>query len=170
MKQLTIFRILTFILVPIAAMFGFMDLLILVNALANPGFLFVAFIIAAFVIYTFTSLQFLTRGIDTGRPLKRSLRDWIRVNAYASGFMGIMSLVNASTMLFASDDAMRQLVTRALESQANLPPMLNVELFVKIMRAATWFMAFVSVVLLSHIVLNFRMMKKYQHLFVEPQA
>ena len=170
MKQLTIFRILSFILVPIAALFGILDLLVLLNALGNPAMLFIVFVIAAFVIYTFASLKFLVKGIDTGRPCSRSLRDWIRVNAYVAVFMGVMSLLNVVSILFMSETTLREFVTKALEAQANVPPMLNINLFVSIMKIAAGFMAFVSIVLLVHIVLNFRLMKLYNYLFQEPTA
>lgn len=168
MKQLTIFRILTFILLPIAAMFGFLDVLLLVGALGNPAFLLIVFVLAAFVIYTFTSMQFLTKGIDTGRPLKQSLRDWIRVNAFVSSFMGIMFLMNALSMFFTNEVTLRQYLTQVLEAQVNVPPMLNIELFLRIMKLAAYFMFFLSIILLAHIFVNFRMMKQYRHLFQEP--
>jgi hypothetical protein len=165
MKQLTIFRILTFTLLPIAAMFGFFDLILLVSALANPAFLLVVFILAAFVIYTFSSLKFLTKGIDLNGPCKPSLRDWIRVNAYVSSFMGIMFLLNALSVFFTSDITLRQYLSQFLENQPNIPPMLNIELFMRIMKMVAYFMLFLSAVLLIHIILNFRIMKQYRHLF-----
>jgi len=170
MKQLTIFRILSFILVPIAALFGIMALVTLMTALANPSLLLVAFIFTAFVIYTFTSLSFLVKGIDTGRPLKPGLRDWIRVNAYVAGFMGIMCLMNVVSLLFMSESDLHEFVRKALAAQPNVPPMLNVELFVTVLKIAAWFMGFVSIVLLAHIRINFRLMKLYHHLFQEPEA
>ena len=168
MKQLTVFRILTFILLPIASLFGVMDLMILPSALANPAILLIVFVLAAFVIYTFTSLRFLTKGIDIGRPCKPSLRDWIRVNAFASSFMGIMFLMNALSVFFASDLQLRQILGQFLDTQPNVPPMLNLELFLKIMKLAAWFMLFISIVLMVHIFLNFRLLKLYRYLFEEP--
>ena len=170
MKQLTIFRILTFILLPIAAMFGFLDILVIVSALANPALLFVAFVMAAFVIYTFVSLNFLTKGIDTGRPCKPSLRDWIRVNAFASLFMGIMFLLNSVSIFVTSDLILRQYLSQFLETVPNKPAMLNIELFMTIMKAVAYFMFFLSIALLSHILLNFRIMKQYRYLFEAPKA
>lgn len=170
MKQLTIFRILSFILVPIAALFGIMTLMTLLTALANPALLLIVFILAAFVIYTFTSLTFLVRGIDTGRPLKPGLRDWIRVNAYVAGFMGFMCLMNVISLAFMHESDLREYVGKAIAAQPNVPPMLNVELFVTVLKIAAWFMGFVSVILLIHIRINFRLMKLYQHLFHEPEA
>ncbi len=169
MQQLTVFRVLTFILIPIAALFGILDLMVLVSAITNPAFLIVGFIFGCFVIYTFVSLQFLVKGIDTGRPFKSSLRDWIRVNAFVSSFAGIMFLLNSLTVFLSSDIILREAVTKLLNSQPNVPPMLNVELFLRVMKVAAYFMLFVSIVLLIHIFLNFRIMTQYRHLFQEPQ-
>jgi len=168
MKQLTLFRILTFILLPLASLFGVIDIIMLLPALANPAMLLPVFVLAAFVIYTFTSLRFLTKGIDINRPCKTSLRDWIRVNGFVSAFMGIMVLMNTLTIFFMNDVTLRQSLKELLEKQVNVPPMLNIELFVKIMKLAAWFMLFVAFILLAHIFLNFRLMKQYKHLFQEP--
>lgn len=169
MKQLTIFRILTFILLPIAAMFGFMDLLFLFSALANPALFLMVFVLAAFVIYTFASLKFLTRSIDVEQPCKTSLRDWIRVNAFVSLFMGIMFFLNAVSIIFMGDTSLRQFVNQFRESQPNIPAMLTTDLFITIMKAVAYFMLFVGVVLVSHIMLNFKIMKQYGYLFEAPR-
>jgi len=168
MKQLTIFRILTFTLLPIAAMFGFLDFLFLFSALANPALLLMVFVLAAFVIYTFASLKFLTKGIDVEQPCRTSLRDWIRVNAFVSLFMGIMFFLNAASILFMSDVSLRQFVNQFRESQPNIPAILTTELFISVMKAVAYFMLFVSVVLVSHILINFRILKRYGYLFEPP--
>jgi hypothetical protein len=167
-RQLTVFRVLTFILVPFAGLFGLMGLFALIVSLANPAALVSAFLMISFVIYTFTSLSFLTRGIDSGRPLKASLRDWIRVNAYVAAFMGIMSLLNLVSISLMGDAALRDYINKALEGQSNLPPMVNTAFFVTVVKILFGFMAVLSVVLLTHIVLNFRLMKLYRHLFAQP--
>jgi hypothetical protein len=165
MKELTVFRVFTFILLPIAVVFGFLDLFIIISSLANPGLLLVAFIMAAFVIYTFASLQFLTKGLDTGRPCKHSLRDWIRVNAFVSSFMGIMFLLNSLSVFFSGDIALRQFVSEFLTMQPKVPSILTPELFLRIMKIVAYFLLVVSTALLIHIRLNFRIMKKYSYLF-----
>ncbi len=170
MKQLTIFRILTFILLPIAAMFGFIDFLLLFSALANPALLLMVFLLAAFVMYTFASLKFLTKGIDIERPCKTSLKDWIRVNAFVSFFLGFMLLLNAVSILFMGDISLRQFIAQFRESQPNIPPMLTPELFLSILKSMAYFMLVVSILLLSHIILNFRMLKQYGYLFEVPRS
>ena len=169
MRLLTIFRILTFILIPIAAFFGFLDMLVLLSALANPALLLIAFILGCLVIYTFVSMRFLTKGIDMGRHVKPSLKDWIRVNAFVSIFTGTMFLLNSVSIFFTSDTKLKELVTQLLESQPNVPSMLNAALFLQIMKIVAWCMFFVSLALLSHIFLNFRLMKQYRHLFEAPE-
>jgi hypothetical protein len=170
MNQLTLFRILTFILLPIASLFGIMDLIMLPSALANPAVLLIIFVLIAFVIYTFSSLRFLTKGIDIGKPCSPSLRDWIRVNAFVSSFMGIMFFMNAISVFLVSDIQLRQYLSQFLETQVNVPPMLNLELFVRMMKVAAWFMLFISIILLVHIFLNFRLMKTYRYLFDAPAS
>lgn len=164
-KEQSLFRVLTFILVPFGALMGLVGLFALAMALANISALFSAFIMIAFTIYVFTSLTFLTKGIDMGRPMKHSLRDWIRVNAYVSGFMAIMSLVNVASIMIMSDASLQEFSEKFMQSQSNLPPMLNKSFFVSAIKAAAWFMGILSIILLIHIYLNFRLMKMYRNLF-----
>ena len=170
MKALTIFRILTFVLLPIAVLFGVIDFFMLLAALANPAMLFIVFVMSGFVIYTFASLRFLTKGIDVNKPCKPSLKDWIKVNGYVSIFLGVSFLMNALTVFFSSEASLRQILKQFLETQSNVPPMLTPELFIYMMKIAAYFLFFISVVLLSHIPVNFRMLKQYGYLFEEPSA
>jgi hypothetical protein len=84
--------------------------------------------------------------------------------------MGIMFFMNALTVFFFSDIQLHQYSSQFLEAQANVSPMLNLELFVKIMKLAAWFMLFISIILLVHIFLNFRLLKLYLYLFEEPAS
>lgn len=170
MKALTIFRILTFVLLPIAALFGVIDFFMLFSALANPAMLFVVFIMAGFVIYTFASLRFLTKGIDLNKPCKPGLKDWIKVNGYVSIFLGVSFLMNALTVFFSSEASLRQILKQFLETQPNVPAMLTPELFIYMMKIAAYFLLFVSVVVLAHIPINFRLLKQYAYLFEESKT
>ncbi|MGE5106163.1 MAG: hypothetical protein ACM3H8_01340, partial [Sphingobacteriales bacterium] len=64
MNQLTLYKILTIILIPIAALFGFLSLIMIFIALANPVLLLPLFIIIGFTIYTIASSVFLFKGIS----------------------------------------------------------------------------------------------------------
>lgn len=169
MKALTIYRILTFVLLPVAVLFGVIDFVMLFAALANPPLLFVVFVMGAFVIYTFASLRFLTRGIDVNKACKPSLKDWIKVNGYVSVFLGVSFLMNALTVFFSSEASLKQMLDQYLESQSNVPPMLTPALFISMMKIAAYFLLFVSITLLAHIPVNFRLLKQYGYLFEEQQ-
>ncbi len=170
MKALPIFRILTFILLPIATLFGVISLMMFLTALANPAMLLPVFMLVSFVIYVFASLRFLTKAIDVEQPVKSSLRDWIRVNAAVSGFLGLMLLLNTLTLFFMSDILLREALTTILDKQPNVPAALNLDLFIRIMKIAAWFMLFFAILLLSHIFLNLRMLKTYKYLFQDTNA
>ncbi len=168
MKQLSLFRILTFVLLPVAAIFGFMALLFLLAALSNPAALLFAFLFSCFVIYVFASLTFVSKGIDTAHPCKASLRDWIRVNAYVSVFLGVMFLLNSLSVFLIGPVALREFVAQMLESQPNVPATFTPDFFIRIMKIVSGFMLVVSLILLVHIFLNFRMMKIYRDIFQDP--
>jgi hypothetical protein len=167
MQSLTIYRILTFILVPVAVLFGFMDLFLVLTALSNPALLLFAFLFACLVIYIFSSLRFLSLGIDTGRPCKHSLRDWIRVNAFVSAIIGSIFMLNALTVFFSSDITLRQVLSTLGERQPNTPSM-NTEMLLRMMKIFAYFIFFISVILFIHLRMTFRLLKQYNHLFTEP--
>ncbi len=165
MNSLTFYRIITFILAPIAALFAAIDFFMLFTALANPALLFVVFIIAGFVLYTFASLRFLVKHIDTNKPAKPSLKDWIRVNAYVTIFLGVSFFMNAMTVFFSSDASLNQILSQFLETQPTVPAMLTPALFISMMKTAAWILFFVSVLILAHLPISFRLLKQYKHLF-----
>lgn len=170
MKQLTIFRILTYTLVPIAGIFVFFDIIFILYGLAslNPLILLVAFILSSFLIYTYTSLRFLTKGIDSKRLCNPSLRKWIRANAFVSLFMCVNFLSSTVKVLSSDNATIAKDYALLKDMQPNMPPMLNAELYVNMMRMMSWFTLFLGIVLLVHIAINFRLMKQYQHVFDTP--
>ncbi len=163
--MLTLFRILTFLLIPVAVLFGLMDLVMLLVALGNPALLLGFFIVACFVIYVFASLKFMNTGIDRGAPCKPSLRDWVRVNAFVCIYMSVSTILTCSRYFFKSRAAMRAEFEQMLASQPNMPKMANADLLYSVMQGSLYFMLLVSVVLLVHIIINFSLLKRYKHLF-----
>ncbi|GAC1437950.1 MAG: hypothetical protein NVSMB63_00660 [Sediminibacterium sp.] len=168
MKQLSLFRILSYVLVPVAALFGCMGFFFLLTALTNPAMLLIVFLFSSLTIYCFASLSFLSKGIDRGMQCKPSLRDWIRVNAYVSLFVGLMFFANSLSVFLMGPIALRAFVAQALETQTNLPAGVGPDLFIRIMQFVAGFMLCVSIILLVHIFINFRLMKIYRHVFGEP--
>jgi hypothetical protein len=167
MKQLTLFRLFTYILLPFASFFAVMDLIMLLSAIGNPSLLLGVFLLAAFCIYVFASMIFLIRHIDRNQHAKSSLKDWIKVNAYASLFLGFQFLITAVGIFYMGEQDLKNVVDKFLESQPNMPSNLNIALFVKVMRGAAYFLFFFAFVLLVHITMGLRLLKQYAFLFAD---
>ena len=82
MKQkLVLYRLITFILLPIAGLLGLEVLFMLPVGLSNPIILIFAFIFFAIGAYIVSSFIFFLQGIQNNKQLKRGLKDFVRVNA-----------------------------------------------------------------------------------------
>jgi len=160
---LIVYRVLTFILLPIAAIFGFIDLSLLLMALANPAALLPVFAIACIVIYVFTSLSFLTKGIMGGRQCKPSLRDWIRVNAFVSIAFSALGIIEYITLL-SNKTVVAAVVKQAMQQQS-LPAGMSAGQLEQMLLSFLFFFFIFSIVLLIHIYMTFRLLKQFDYLF-----
>ncbi|TKK67801.1 hypothetical protein FC093_13715 [Ilyomonas limi] len=160
---LIVYRVLTFILLPIAAIFGFIDLSLLLMALANPAALLPVFAIACIVIYVFTSLSFLTKGIIGGRKCKPSLRDWIRVNAFVSIAFSALGIIEYITLINNKTVA-SEVIKQAMQHQTIPAGMSTAQLEQMLLSFLLFFFIF-SVLLIIHIYMTFRLLKQFNYLF-----
>lgn len=165
MRSLKIFRILSYIMLPIGGLFGLIALLTLIPALVNPSMWLMLFLFASVVIYTFTSFTFLTKGIERNARCKPSLKDWIKVNAYVSLVMGGMFFINAIGILSLGPVALSDFVTQMIEAQPNLPKGMRPDFIISLLKTVAGFMLVVSIIVIAHIILTLGMIKKFGHLF-----
>jgi hypothetical protein len=150
-------------------LFGGIGFFTLFIALANPELLFSVFLLAGFVIYIFLSLKFLTKRIDADKQATTSMRDWIRVNAFVSIFFASKFLLTVYEIFTSSPAEIKKIYDQMVVLQPQIPSIMNLNLYVTMMRGMGYFFLIFSVILLLHILLNFQLMKKYRHLFEEPQ-
>ncbi|MBI2730033.1 MAG: hypothetical protein HYX40_04665 [Sphingobacteriales bacterium] len=169
MNQLTLYKVLTFILLPFAVIFGILAFFMLFVALANPALLFPVFMMVGFTIYTICSTIFLFRGIINNQPCKSSLKDWIKVNGYVSSAMGVMTLLNTITLMNTSKAELRKYVDQMLAMQTSKPAGFDADAFIKMMSTMSWGLLGFAVILIIHLVYTFSFLKKYQHLFGNTQ-
>lgn len=166
MSQLTIFRVLTFILVPVAILFGILDLFMLLMALsANPAMLLIVFAMACFVIYIFTSVRFLLQGIGNERQLNASLKDWIKVNAYGTLFISVMFLMNSAAAFYINEVNLRQMLSEMIAQQPEVAGKISLDYFIRLFRVISGIMLVVSLLAIVHVMINFRLLRRYEHLF-----
>ncbi|KIC90729.1 hypothetical protein [Flavihumibacter solisilvae] len=163
MKNLILYRVLTYLLFAVAGLMSFTLLATIMAALANPALLFLVFIIACVIIYTYCSWRFLKRGIDAHLYCKPSLRDLIKVNGYGSiafsilfGFASFTVLTNPQLMEAALENAisMQQAAVEGMEDSMR-----------RSMNIVLKFLLVYSVLLLTHIIITFRLLRTHADAF-----
>lgn len=161
--MIILYRIFSYFLLVIAAIFGIAALFALLIALSNPALLLSVFVIVAVVIYSIASFLFLLNGIDGKRQLQPKLRDWIKVNAYVALVFVMMNIFQSIAVLqnpAILSDAVKQVTDM---QQSNSP--VSAALMLRIMKSVVWFLLFYAVILGVHISFTFRYLKQYAHLF-----
>ncbi len=162
MKNHTFYKITSYILLPVAALFGLFTLMLLLVAFANPPMLLPLFVVACVVIYVITSFKFLNRGIIKNNECKPGLKDWIKVNGY-------VAIVFATLMLIQTIAAIQQpdLMSKALDETMAMQPNQQISkgMLMKMVTGIMYFFGVISVLLLIHIFSTFRLLKQYNHLF-----
>ena len=163
MLGLKIYRLLTFILLPIEAIFGLMALLMLMVSLGNLAALLPVFMLSCTVIYVFASFRFLNKGIQQAKPINPSLKHWIRVNGIVSLIFCMLSLFQFVTLLL-HPDIMQQFYKQAISTQQQIQG-LTPQYFDKMLKGILYFMLVYTILLLVHIQFTFRFLQQYQHVF-----
>jgi hypothetical protein len=163
MKGLLAYRIISYILLPVAGLFAFIDVFALLAALAQPALLLGVFMILAVCIYTVTSFIFLTKGIDANKPLKTSLKDWIKVNAYVSLGFAALSLIQGFTAL-QHPEVLKKAIDM-MAAQQNVPSSYSADIFLTATKGILYFMVCLSALLIVHITISFKLIKTQAHLF-----
>jgi hypothetical protein len=160
-----LYLVLSYILLPIALFFGFMDSILVISALANPSALILVFAMACIVIYSFTSFKFLKLGIEREQILTSKLKDWIKVNAYVSLLMFSLIFLNAVSILLSNDATLIVFIDEFLAQQSGLPPEFNSQFVLKMMRVAAYFLFIIGAVGILHIRMTLKLVKEYDYLF-----
>ncbi|MDB5192964.1 MAG: hypothetical protein JWQ96_2527 [Segetibacter sp.] len=160
-----IYRILTYLLLPFALLFGVLTLIMFFIAITNPALFLGVFMLGAFCIYFFCSFRFLHQGILQQRVLKSTLRDWIKVNAYVSLPFAILNLIQ-SVAILSKSAMISEIVNQMLEMQQQMGvPAQPAGSYDKMILTILIIMAVFSVVLFVHIILSFSFLKKHEDLF-----
>jgi hypothetical protein len=158
-----LYRILSYVLLVVAAIFGIAALFALLIALSNPALLLSVFVIVAVVIYSIASFLFLINGINGNRQLQPKLRDWIKVNAYVA-LVFVMMNIFQSVAVLQNPSVLSEAVKQVSDMQQSKSP-LSADFMLRIMKAVVWVLLFYAIILGIHISFTFRYLKQYAHLF-----
>jgi hypothetical protein len=161
--KLTIYRILSFLLLPMAILFSIGVLLFLGAAFANPTMFIPLFLVTCIAIYTFCALNFLIRGIDSKKYLGRSSKEWIKVNAFGSIIYALIAIVQGFYAILnpaAVEDFAKQL-------EQNGGPDLKVTdvQLTQYIHGISYFLLVYGFVLITHIIMSFGYISKHGYLF-----
>ncbi len=161
--KLTVYRILSFLLIPVAVIFSICILILITAALANPSLLMPLFLIACVSIYSFASLRFLITGIDGKKYLGKTSREFLRVNAFVSIVFALL-MISQCIVLIIHPELIEQLA-RQTKQNAIAGLKLDANAMGNYMRITSYFFLIYALVLAVHILLSFQYMKQYNYLF-----
>ena len=161
--KLTIYRIFSFLLLPMAILFTICVLLFLRAAFANPAMFFPLFLFACIAIYSFASLNFLINGVDGKRSLNKSSKDWIKVNAMVSIVFAIL-MITQCILFLLHPEMLQELIVQAKRNAGDAFKMSDTE-FENYIRITSYFFLVYAIVLLVHIMMSFQYIKMYNYLF-----
>lgn len=155
-----IFRILTYLLLPIGLFFGTMAVGMLFLAFVNTQILLPVFMLACFAIYVYCSNRFLQK-MNAAQEISKSLRDWMRVNAYVCIFMSILFIMNTAVIIYLPHEQLETLLQPSLDVMGNMANGISLERLIHYMKNFSLFMLIMCILLLVHIFLNFRLQRNY---------
>ncbi len=161
--KLTVYRIFSFLLMPVAVLFGICILILISAAFANPSLLMPLFLIACVAVYSFASLNFLIKGIDGKKYLGKTSRELLRVNAFVSIVFALL-MISQCIVLIMHPEMIQQLVQQTKQNGvAGLK--LDTAAMGNYMRITSYFFLVYALVLAVHILFSFQYMKQYNYLF-----
>lgn len=165
--MLTTYRILSYILLFFAFFLAMGVITMLGIAFSNPAILLTLFIAAAVVLYSFSSFQFLRKGIDKEEPLKKSKKDFIKVNAYVALIFACINLMQSFTVIL--DPTLLKDMLKQVSTIQQPKEVLSGDQLFDFIRIVLWIFLFYAMALGVHVIISFQLLKKYSHLFPDKQ-
>ncbi|RYG00488.1 MAG: hypothetical protein EOO02_14780, partial [Chitinophagaceae bacterium] len=159
MKNLGIYRVITYLLLFVAAFMSVGVFTTLLAALANPVGLLQVFVLICVIIYTYCSWRFLVRGVDKGIPSKPFMKDLIKVNAYVSVAVGALLFIVMSFVL-ASPELFKNVLEQTRAAQPPGTDWTNTDIL-NGAKFAVGFLFIYGILLLIHPFMTFRLLKQY---------
>ena len=163
--MLTVYRIFTFLLLPMAAIYSIFAMIFITSAFANPTMLLPMFIMICVVIYSFASANFLFMVINRGKFLGKSAKDWLRINAFISSFYAVMMIAQC-IFLIKKPEMLTELTNTAMQrggSDIKIPQATLLHYFVIML----YVFLVHGIILFIHVGLTLGYMKTYKKLFEE---
>lgn len=164
-KLMPVYTVISYFLLAVAAFLSLADLVGLLVSLANPSGLLGVFLLTSVIIYTFTSFYFYRQGVQKGKAVKRSLRDWIRVNAFVAIAFAVLSAIDSAFFL-AKPGRIAEYYREIVKMQpAYASAGLNQASFMQMFSFLLIAFIVYAVLLLVHVTITFVVLKNNAQLF-----
>jgi hypothetical protein len=160
----TPYRIITYILLPIVGFLSLMLLFLLLAALANPAMFLGVFLFGGVVVYYFTAFHFFHKAVLKAKPLKPSLKDWIKVNAYVGVAFAAWTIFNSFWAL-TNPPKLKEAVHEVMVMQKAQLANVSEAFMLQFVQGFLYCIIAAFALLLVHIFLTFRLLKQYKHVF-----
>ncbi|MFY7652939.1 MAG: hypothetical protein ACOVQE_09555 [Chitinophagaceae bacterium] len=161
-----IYTVLSYLLLPFVILFGIADLLMLPMAFVNIKALLPVFLLACLVMYFFFSFYFLQKGIHGKQTLKPSLKDYIKVNAFVTLVFCVFNGIQLIQVLMMPT-VKALVIEQALQMSAKGMAPYSKEFVLKIFNISMVSIAIFFSLMLVHVIVSFRFLKQYRHLFMQ---
>ncbi len=165
LDNLKLYKVLSYILIVIAFIIGFFDVLFLMASFLNPSLLLYVFVLLCFVIYTFSSYKFYNLCILKPQEIKKSLKDWIKANAIVSLIFCSLMCLNGITILLSNNAFLTKYINDTLLNQPEVPKEITAAYILKIFKIIAFIFLLIGSTGLLHIIMTFRLLKKNSTLF-----
>jgi hypothetical protein len=163
-KQL-FYSFLTFVLLPVAGILGIGCVVAIPSAVSSPLSLLDLFILVSFVLYTFSSYSFFTRGVQNQKPFKASFKDFIKVNGYVAVISSTLTVLFA--ILFYTLPAFKIFVVNGLVKMQPTSAGMDKERLTAVIGKGLLGSAGYSALIIIHFIITIQLIKQYSNLFVK---
>ena len=165
LNSMKLYKVLTYILLPIAYFFAFIDMLFLLSALANPGALIIVFGIACLVIYTLMSYKFYKQGVLREQPMSVKTKDWIKVNAIVTIILCSLFCLDGISVLGSSNATLLKYIEDFILQKPGIPAEATANMLLSLLKTVSAVLLVTGIVGLLHIRTTLRLVKQYDYLF-----
>ncbi len=152
------------IVLPLAAYIGVNVLLSIFASLTNPLLLLFSFITACIPLYAFTANYFYNRSIKLQQPSKPSLKDFIKVNAYVCIILSVVMFLAGLMAITALTNSSIQAEMFKKMQESSFIPIVKAQVL-QFLKIIVYFFLPFSILLLIHIIITLRLVKRYDHFF-----
>ncbi len=166
MNLTKIYKWLTYILAIPTAFIAFFSLFGILIAIANPQMLIPVFIMVCIVLYYISSFIFLRKAITKNLTCKKIIKDLIKINSIASLFFSVLNIIQIFSILFNPSFVETTINTIIEQNQGNINTIFNKHQITSLFYTVSGIIALFSILLITHILIGFKLIKTYADSFL----